>query len=113
MQNLRCSSHKKYKCIAVTVALQEHPVPMPRLVDLLEVHVCKPFVQHHARPPVQFDAGAVNSDFVTPPVSWLICHLEVLTTGHHLKCDILALVGHIFSFGEFGNIASLVVEWSG
>ena len=66
VQNLRYSSHKTYKCIAVTVALQEHPVPMPKLVGTQEDQVCKHFVQHHARPPVQFDAGAVNADFVTP-----------------------------------------------
>ena len=102
MPNLRCSSHKKYKGIAVTVALQKHLVSMPKLVGTQEDQVCKPFLQHHARPPVQFDAGAVNADFVTPPVSWLICHLEVLTTGHHLKCDLLTLVGHAFSLGSSG-----------
>ena len=69
MQNLRCSLHKTYKCISVTVAFQEHPVPMPRLMDLQEDQVWKAFVQHHDRPPVQFDAGAVNADFVTPPSS--------------------------------------------
>ena len=67
MQNLRCSSHKTYKCIAVTVALQEHPVPMPRLVDLQEDLVSKLSVEHHACPPVQFDLAAVDADIVTPP----------------------------------------------
>ena len=83
MQNFRCSSHKKYKCIAVTLALQKHLVPMPKLVGTQEDQVCKPFLQHHARPPVQFDAGAVNADFVTPPP----CQLANLSFGspHHRK----------------------------
>ena len=80
IQNLRCSSHKKYKCIAVAVALQKHLVPLSKLVGTQEDQVCKPFVQHHARPPVQFDAGAVNADIVTPP-----CQLANLSfrSPHH------------------------------
>ena len=61
MQNVRCSSHKKYKCIAFTVALQEHPVPMPRLIDLQEDLVSKLSVEQHACPPVQFDFAALNA----------------------------------------------------
>ena len=67
MQNLRCSSYKKYKCIAVTVALQEHPVPVPKLMGTHEDLVSKLSVEHRACTPVQFDLAAVNADIVTPP----------------------------------------------